>query len=123
MNNRVKNDRPRAGVFPEELVPKVNAALDRILTMREKQIGQPMMFAASQPIPDGYIQIPTDWIEIAQYPALYEAVKDRAYVETRASQFKVNHFNLSNPLPGGGEVLIPTAGLAKDGVLVLMKKE
>lgn len=83
-------------------------------------IGQPMMFSATQPIPDGYILIPTDWIEIAQYPALYEAVKGRGYVETRAGQFKINHFNLSYPLPGGGEVLIPTAELAKDDVLVIM---
>ena len=86
-------------------------------------IGQPMMFAATQPIPQGYIQIPTDWIKIDQYPALYEAVKGRDYVEICAGQFKINHFNLSNPLPGSGEVLIPTAGLEKDGVLVLMKKE
>lgn len=83
-------------------------------------IGQPMMFAATQAVPDGYIQIPTDWIEIDQYPALYEAVKDRNYVETRAGQFRINHFNLSTPLPGGSEILIPTAGLAKDGVLVIM---
>ena len=84
------------------------------------KIGQPMMFSSTQPIPGGHIQIPTDWIEINQYPALYEAVKNRDYVETRAEHFKINHFNLSNPLPGGGEVLIPTAGLAKDGVLVIM---
>ena len=83
-------------------------------------LGQPMMFAATQPIPSGYIQIPTDWINIDQYPFLYEAVKDRDYVETRAGQFRINHFNLSNPLPGGGELLIPTAGLVKDGVLVIM---
>ena len=86
-------------------------------------IGQPMMFTATQPIPQGYIQIPTDWIEIDQYPALYESVKNRDYIETRAEQFKINHFTLSTPLPGGGEVLIPTAGLEKDGVLVIMKAE
>ena len=86
-------------------------------------IGQPMMFAATQAVPDGYIQIPTDWIKIDQHPALYDAVKDRNYVEIRGAQFKINHFNLSNSLPGGGEVLIPTAGLAKDGVLVIMKSK
>lgn len=86
-------------------------------------IGQPMMFAASQAIPYGYIQIPTDWIETNQYPALYEAIKERDYVETRDGQFKINDFNLSSPLPGGGELLIPIDGLKKDGVLVIMKAE
>lgn len=86
-------------------------------------IGEPMMFAATQPIPHGYIQIPTGWIEIAKYPALYDAVKTRDYVEARADLFKINHFNLSNSLPDGGELLIPTAGLAKDGVLVIMRTE
>ena len=86
-------------------------------------IGEPMMFAATQPVPQGYIQIPTGWIEIAKYPALYDAVKTRDYVEVRGDQFKINHFILSNPLPGGSEVLIPTAELVKDGVLVIMKPE
>lgn len=120
MNNRVKNDRPRAGVFSEELIPKVNTEIDRILALR-KNIGQPMMFSATQPIPHGYIQIPTDWIKIDQYPALYDSVKDRNYVEVQGVNFKINHFTLSNPLPGGGEVLIPTAGLTKDGVLVVIR--
>lgn len=84
-------------------------------------IGEPMMFAATQPVPQGYIQIPTGWIDIDKYPALFDAVKTRDYVKVRGGQFKINDFVLSNPLPGGGEVLVPTAGLAKDGVLVIMK--
>ena len=84
-------------------------------------IGQPMMLAATQAVPQGYIQIPTGWIDIEKYSALFEAVKDRNYVETHDGQFKIDDFNISELLPGGGELLIPTAGLKKDGVVVIMK--
>lgn len=86
-------------------------------------IGQPMMFASTQAVPQGYIQIPTGWIDIEKYSALFEAVKDRNYVETHDGKFKISDFNLSEPLTGGGELLIPTAGLKKDGVSVIMRAE
>lgn len=120
MNNHIKNDQPCAGIFPESLKHKIDSEMDRILAMRKK-IGQPMMFAATQPIPEGYVQIPTEWIDINNYSALFDVVKDRDYVEFRDGKFKINDFILSNPLPGGGEILIPTAELAKDGVRVIMK--
>jgi hypothetical protein len=32
----IKNDRPKDGVFPEKLMPKVHAEMENILDMREK---------------------------------------------------------------------------------------
>lgn len=37
LNSHVKNDHPRAGVFPEKLMPAVNAEMDRLLAMKQKQ--------------------------------------------------------------------------------------
>lgn len=85
------------------------------------KVGDILMFAATQPVPDGFLTIPSDWLPVADYHELYLAIRDKEYVETDGDRFRMNDFNLVQALPGGGEVVMPTAGLRKDGAIVIIK--
>lgn len=44
---KLKNNQPRDGIFPEKLMPVVNAEMDRLLAMKqEQQAGEKKLFAS-----------------------------------------------------------------------------